>query len=134
MKTKEEIAREMTARELDANQYFYDYGHKDDDKYYRIFDDVYEEYLELLNLDNPSFLERLKKDLLNVIQDKGKVYGELDEEIHLDDYFLIVKGSFTYTDDAIGFDCSQFNVSLITDSICELYVEMNPSLIDFYHE
>jgi len=133
MKTKHELAHTLTAQELIDNQSYYGYSDKDDEKYTKIYNDVFEEYLELLNLDNARFVEKLKCDILNRIQDKGKTYGELDEEIYIEDYFVMVKGNFTYTDDAIGFDCQQFDVQMVK-GICELTIEMNPSLIDFYHE
>jgi hypothetical protein len=133
MKTKHELAHTLTAQELIDNQSYYGYSDKDDEKYTKIYNDVFEEYLELLNLDNARFVEKLKCDILNLIQDKGKTYGELDEEIYIEDYFVMVKGNFTYTDDAIGFDCQQFDVQMVK-GICELTIEMNPSLIDFYHE
>jgi hypothetical protein len=96
-----------------------------------LFNIYYDEYLSLLQLDDKKFTERMQREIISRIQHKGKTYGNLDEEIYIDDFFVMVKGTFTYTEDSIGFDCDTYNVSFISGDY-DISVDLNPSLIDFY--
>ena len=98
-----------------------------------LFNIYYDEYLTLLELDDKKFTEKMISDIISRIQSKGKTYGDLDEEIYIDDFFVMIKGTYTYTEDAIGFDCNYYNVAFAI-SHYDIEVDMNPSLIDFYDE